>query len=142
MVKIEEGSRFKREIEELSRISIKGRLFDDAKEDTIVIGINNSLFEISREHITNISKIKSDQEANLVSVSLTSDAKIIQKQLVSVDQMASVGDDEGWYIGQGFTKVNLGHGVVGYIDDTGFHLIWKKPKPGLGVSEVNGSLTY
>jgi hypothetical protein len=135
MANTDKGSKFKREIEELSRVSIRGRLLDKAG-DTVVIQMNNSLFEIAQEDIVKISPIKSDQETNLVDVSLTGDAMILQKNLVTANQIAGSGDDESAFRGQGFKVIAENAYFIIFVDDTDVHFILKHKVGNLGYAAI------
>ncbi|MCX6678669.1 MAG: hypothetical protein NTU95_12105 [Methanothrix sp.] len=108
----ENKSKLRKEIEVLSSVSIKGKLIEETS-DTIVIQTNNSLLEIHRDDIKNISKIQSDQETNIVSVSMSRDANIMGKNLTTAGQ-AAMGQISSMDDGEGFVKTYLvlGNGIV------------------------------
>lgn len=82
--------KFRKEIEALSNVSIKGKIFEETPE-TVVVQMNHSLLEMHRDDIASISKIKSDQEPDLVSVSIRRDAFITEKKSISASQAATSG---------------------------------------------------
>lgn len=132
----ENKSKFRKEIEALSNVSIEGKLFDETP-DTIVIQINNSLLEIHREDVANILKIQSDRDTNLVRVSTSGTAKITKRTVTTASQAAmgvatEYDDSSGYSVLHTFTINGVTYGII--RDDCGMiHIVRiKGPGPVLG----------
>jgi len=95
MAMIERTSRVKREIAELSKVSLKGRVFDETDEH-VTISTGNALYEVPRQSIENIAEIGQEAGTKVVSLSLKADAPDIKSVAVAATElgMAVIDDDD------------------------------------------------
>lgn len=89
MVNLEE-SKLRKEIDLLSKValapSIRGRLVEDT-EDAVTIQTISSLFEVPREFIVRMTEEEATGGTKTVDISLANEAKIVQKALVTADDL-------------------------------------------------------
>lgn len=97
-----EESKFRKEIAALSKaasaLSIRGLLFEET-EDAVTIQTTTSMFEVPREFIVSMTEEKTAEGTKTVDISLAREAKIVQKALVTPDEL--VGAVTSKYFEQG-----------------------------------------
>lgn len=75
-----------KEISHLEKsLSLQGELVEE-DENSITIQITNSLLQIPKDFVQNMSNIETNDKSRMIVVSLTKDAKIIQKTLVTPEE--------------------------------------------------------
>lgn len=94
MAMIEKTARVKREIAELSKIVIKGKVFDETDEH-VTISTGNALYEVPKQSIENIAELGQEAGTKVVSLSVKADAKVMQKVAVTATELGvAVIDDD------------------------------------------------
>lgn len=82
------SSKTQRDIEALSGTTMCGEMIEETDE-SVTIKTGNSLFEIPREFVKKVTQLESKEQRS-VEVSISRDAKIVQKNLITAKEISGV----------------------------------------------------